>query len=317
MTLPYDVSVLVRGWLHGSCVALSGRGGPPALIDTGYHTGVAALAAWFEASTGRPIEAAEAIGLTHIHSDHAGGVAALVARSGTPVLAHRDAAALAEGWDTRLLWLDGTSQEMPRFAVDRALASSGERVDLGGRSWEILWTPGHAVGGVAWWCPEDGVLVTGDALWEDGFGLLNPWVDGPGVFDLTELALDRLSAIAEAVRVVIPGHGAPFTDAPAAVARARSRLTYLRRNPHRHRRQVLFNLAAFASLARPDMSQEAMREHVREAARSFAPAVVGDVTAGSADSADREPGTEAVVEEVLSALYRGKSSTSGTSGVSK
>ena len=109
------------------------------------------------------------------------------------MLAHADAARLVAAWEPRSLWLVGTGQVMPRFAVDRALAH-GEAVDLGGRRWRIVWTPGHAVGGVAWWCEHDGLLITGDALWEDGFGLLNTWIDGPEVFDLAAVALDNARA---------------------------------------------------------------------------------------------------------------------------
>lgn len=300
MKLGNDVSVLVRGWLHGNCVALAGRGGPPALIDTGYHTGTARLLAWYEQTTGRPVADIEAIGLTHIHSDHAGGVAALAEVVEAPVLAHRDAAAQAEAWDPRALWLDGTSQEMPRFSVDRAL-DDDELVSLGGREWRILWTPGHAVGGVSWWCEEDGLLVTGDALWEDGFGLLNPWINGPEVFALTGLALDRLDGVAGGARAVIPGHGAPFEDAAAAIARARSRLDYLRRNPDRHRRQVLFNLAAYTTLVRPEIGREALFARVRQAARSFVP------------SGGEQRRDDAICAEVLSALYRDEVSEKVTS----
>ena len=44
-------------------------------------------------------------------------------------------------------------------------------------------------------------------------------------------AIERLP-----VRVVIPGHGAPFTDVAAALVRARSRLDGFRRQPERHAR---------------------------------------------------------------------------------
>ena len=272
--LPSGVDVLVRGWLDGNCVALSGP--EPALIDAGYHAGAEALIDWWRSVTGAPVEALTQIGLTHVHSDHAGGVAALRAHSAAPVLAHADAARLVAAWEPRSLWLVGTGQVMPRFAVDRALAH-GEAVDLGGRRWRIVWTPGHAVGGVAWWCEHDGLLITGDALWEDGFGLLNTWIDGPEVFDLAAVALDNLAALDP--RVVVPGHGAPFTDLRGALARARSRLDYLRRRPDRHRALAIRTLVGFRALSEGLRDPEALLTAALEAARAMpaaGPDAVGD-----------------------------------------
>jgi hypothetical protein len=47
-------------------------------------------------------------------------------------------------------------------------------------------------------------------------------------------AIERLP-----VRVVIPGHGAPFTDVMAALANARSRLARFQAHPARHARHAL------------------------------------------------------------------------------
>jgi glyoxylase-like metal-dependent hydrolase (beta-lactamase superfamily II) len=241
MTLPPDLQVLARGWMHGNTIAL--RGEAHALVDTGYHTGVHAVRALCE----RHFDGAlpTTLALTHVHSDHAGGVASLVASTGAEVLAHPDAAALTDPWDPHALWLEGTGQELPRFRVTGALEPG--TCQLAGRRWEVLHTPGHATGGVSLFRPEDGVLISGDALWEDGFGLLNPWVDGPGVFDDTERALAALGPLPAVV--VIPGHGAPFTDLSGALARARRRLERMRADPAGHRRKALTDLVGFAAMA--------------------------------------------------------------------
>lgn len=237
--LPPHLTALVRGWVHGNAVIVRGDGGACDLVDSGYGTGVDALLAALPGAPGQ-------LALTHVHADHCGGAAALQAW-GARVLAHPDAADLVDRWDTRGLWLDGTGQQCARFGVDDRL---GEAVSLGGRPWTVLHTPGHATGGVSFFDPRDGVLITGDALWEDGFGLLDPWVDGEGVFDGAAAALDALSAVDAAV--VIPGHGAPFTDLPGALARARGRLDHLARRRDRLRLQVVRNGLGFFDLAHPE-----------------------------------------------------------------
>ncbi|MEZ4317314.1 MAG: MBL fold metallo-hydrolase [Myxococcota bacterium] len=252
--VPPDLQVLVRGWLHGNVV----RAGT-AVVDSGYHTGADALVAW----VGR----CDVLALTHAHSDHAGGAAALVDAFGCRVLAHADVHGLVERWDRTELWLEGTGQELPAFPVHAVL---DEVVELGGDRWRVLDTPGHAVGGVSFFRERDGVLITGDALWEDGFGLLNPWFDPPGVFERTAQALETLGGVDASV--VIPGHGAPFAGLSAALDRARSRLDHLIASPDRHRAQVVRNLLGFWSLADPERS-DAERDARRAAAEAVLPGV--------------------------------------------
>ena len=117
-----------------------------------------------------------------------------------------------------------------------------------GGGWAVLEAGGHATGGVALLGPG-GALVTGDALWEDGLGVLRPEVDGPQVFDEAHAALDRIEA--SGARVVIPGHGPPFTDLAGALRRARAHLRSWT-DPARLARRQARSLEAFAALARAE-----------------------------------------------------------------
>ncbi len=259
------LEVVVRGWLHGNCVLLPGD--PPGIIDTGYHTGVGALLARWRA-TGRTLADLSAVLLTHIHSDHAGGAAAL-SRHGATVVAHADAQRLTAEWSTHALWLDEPiGQELPRFSVDRVVGH-GEEIRAGGLTWTVIDTPGHAMGGVSYYCAARRLLVSGDALWQRGFGLLNPWIDGPGVYDRAAAALDRLASLD--VRLVIPGHGPPFEGHAEAIAESRGRLAHARRSPHRLRHQVVRNTAHFTMLLHPDRPAAAHRQRVLDLARTLPP----------------------------------------------
>lgn len=267
--LPEDLRLVQRGWLHGN--VLVARGPEPGLLDTGYHSGVAELGAEIRRHLGQGPEAITQILLTHAHSDHAGGVAAFqqgaFAGAAPEVQAHADLAAMTEPWDPVALWLEDTGQELPRFTVDEVLEHD-DTVVFGGRRWRCVHTPGHATGGLSFHCEAEGLLVTGDALWEDGFGLLNPWIDGWAVLDHTALTLDRLADCGRrGVRVVVPGHGGPFTDLDGALARARSRLAYLRANPDRMAVQLARNCLGFLRLARPELGRAELEVLVAAQAR--------------------------------------------------
>ena len=157
---------------------------------------------------------------------------------------------------------------MPRFTIDHALGA-GDGIRIGNLDWSVVWTPGHAEGGVSFWCAEHRLVVTGDALWENGFGLLNPWAHGIGVLDRTALALDHLAELD--ARVVIPGHGPPFAGVPDALERARSRLAHLRARPDRLRAQAARNLLGFWLLVHPEASSDRVRDRATLVARAFPP----------------------------------------------
>ncbi len=232
-----DLAVIVRGWLHGNTVVL--RGKVPSIMDTGYCTGADDLLGLLADEASLPGLAH--IYLTHVHSDHAGGCATLRRRTGATIHAHADCRKQVEKWSPRALWLEGMGQHMDRFRVHRVLAP-GDELETNDLRWQIFATGGHAVGGLSFYEPTHKVLVSGDALWEDGFGVLNVPLEGEPVFGLAEQALDTLAQLD--VALVIPGHGPPFTDFQPALTRARKTLARWQQDrPHMLRHNLRGGLA--------------------------------------------------------------------------
>jgi glyoxylase-like metal-dependent hydrolase (beta-lactamase superfamily II) len=101
---------------------------------------------------------------------------------------------------------------------------------------------------LVFYAPEHRVLVSGDALWERGFGLIEP------VDRLAErLAAQRatLECIASLdVAWVVPGHGAPFTGTGPALERAFQRLDAYEADPLKLARHCVKAFFMFALLAR-------------------------------------------------------------------
>ena len=51
--------------------------------------------------------------------------------------------------------------------------------------WQALAAPGHDPHALLLWCEEEGILISGDALWQNGFGVVFPELAGePGFHDV-------------------------------------------------------------------------------------------------------------------------------------
>ncbi|PQA77699.1 MBL fold metallo-hydrolase [Rhodoferax sp. TS-BS-61-7] len=227
--LPPGVTVFERGWLSSNNILIQGEGGS-ALIDSGYCTHAdQTLALVDSALQGSPLDL---LLNTHLHSDHCGGNAALQARY--PALQTHIPPGHAEYvrvWDAHALSYTPTGQNCPRFHLDATL-QPGTTMRLGDLLWQVHAAPGHDPHSVILFEPASRTLVSADALWERGFGVVFPELDGEGAFDEVAATLDLIERLNPAA--VIPGHGAAFADAPAAIAFARQRLNGFVQNPAKH-----------------------------------------------------------------------------------
>jgi glyoxylase-like metal-dependent hydrolase (beta-lactamase superfamily II) len=229
------LTVLERGWLSSNNVLIHPAPGEDGavLVDTG-HVNHAEQTCALVAHALRGVPLTRIVN-THLHSDHCGGNAALQAAHGAPIWVAPGMAQPVRDWDERRLTYLGTGQRIARFGAQAELAT-GTALQAGGRSWEVLPAPGHDPDSMMLFDREHGVLISADALWEHGFGVVFPEVVGEPGFDDVAQVLERVAGLP--VQVVVPGHGAPFTDVDAALARARARLQGFRADPARHARHA-------------------------------------------------------------------------------
>ncbi|MEJ7931009.1 MBL fold metallo-hydrolase [Ramlibacter sp. AN1015] len=242
--LPDGVTLFERGWLSSNCVLLTGGKGPLALVDSGYHThSDQTLRLVDTALAGRDLDM---IVNTHLHSDHCGGNAALQQRYSsvrTWVPAAEFEAVVQ--WDTAALSYVATGQGCPPFAADGAL-QPGTVLSVGAHRWEVHSAPGHDPHSVVLFEPDNRMLISADALWGNGFGVVFPELDGVAAFDEVAATLDLIERLHP--HVVLPGHGPAFTDVTDALHRARSRLEGFRNDPLRHARYAAKVLLKFKLL---------------------------------------------------------------------
>jgi glyoxylase-like metal-dependent hydrolase (beta-lactamase superfamily II) len=227
--LPPGVQVFERGWLSSNNVFMVGED-DTALVDSGYCTHAPQTLALLEvALAGRQLDV---LVNTHLHSDHCGGNAALQARY--PDLQTHippgQAAHVAE-WNPVALSYTPTGQACPPYRFDHLL-QPGREMRLGAHDWQVHAAPGHDPHSVILFEPGSRTLISADALWQRGFGVVFPELDGQGAFDEVAATLDLIESLAPVQ--VIPGHGAVFTDVPEALQFARQRLNGFVQNPHKH-----------------------------------------------------------------------------------
>ena len=228
------LSVLERGWLSSNNILIHAAPGESGavLVDTGHlaHR-EQTLALVRQALAGRPLAR---IVNTHLHSDHCGGNALLQQSFGVPIVVPPGLADAVREWDLARLGHDDFGQR-ERFTIAATLAP-GEHFEAGGRRWDALAAPGHDPHSLMLFDAAQGLLLSADALWENGFGVVFPELVGETGFDEVAATLDLIASLP--VQLVVPGHGAPFADAAAALARARTRLAGYRADPRRHARHA-------------------------------------------------------------------------------
>lgn len=254
VALPVGVSVFERGWLSSNNILIQGADSC-ALIDSGYCTHAEQTLALVQSALGgRPLDL---LINTHLHSDHCGGNAAL--QAAYPLLQTQIPPGHANHvrvWDAHALSYTPTGQSCPQFQFDATLKPGTEML-LGDLLWQVHAAPGHDPHSVILFEPESRTLVSADALWEKGFGVVFPELDGKGAFQEVGDTLDLIEALQPAV--VIPGHGAPFTDVALSLAVARKRLQGFVDQPDKHRLYAAKVLLKFKLLEAQAMERDALQ----------------------------------------------------------
>jgi glyoxylase-like metal-dependent hydrolase (beta-lactamase superfamily II) len=237
------IHVLERGWLSCNNILVHGVEGTT-LVDSSYGAqGPQTLALLEHALGGRGL--ARLVN-THCHSDHMGGNRAVQDRYRCRTTIPAGEAPLVDAWDDRELMLGFADQHAERFDYDDTLAP-GDTIRMGDLDWQAIAAPGHDAHALMFYAPEERVLIAGDALWEDGFGVIFPALFGDthAVAD-TRATLDTIARLD--LRTVIPGHGAPFDRVLPALERAYSRLEGFERDLARLARHCAKVMLVFALL---------------------------------------------------------------------
>ena len=223
--------VLERGWLSANNILLTDPDSAT-LIDSGYVTHQAqTLALVQNALNGRKLDR---LVNTHLHSDHCGGNHLLQTHyTQLETWIPPGEAKAVSIWDVAALSYEATGQLCPRFKFE-GLLQVGQILRLASLNWEVHAAPGHDPHSVILFEPTHKILISADALWANGFGVVFPELEGVDAFHEVAQTLDLIDSLKPIW--VIPGHGAVFENVDAALGIARKKLDGFVQNPQKHGR---------------------------------------------------------------------------------
>ena len=229
--LPSGLQVIERGWLSSNMVIAMGRYNT-AVVDSGYCThGKQTVDLVRTALVDAPLEL---LLNTHLHSDHCGGNSALQkAYLDLQTLIPPGHATYVANWDPVMLTHEPTGQLCPRFN-HQGLLEAGTEILLGDNSWQIHSAAGHDPHSIVLFEPISRTLISADALWENGFGVVFPELEGQDAFAAVDATLNLIEGLEPLT--VIPGHGGIFAYSDQVLQRSKQRLAAFTENPVKHAR---------------------------------------------------------------------------------
>ena len=225
------LQVFERGWLSANNILFTDSESAT-LIDSGYVTHQAqTLALVQNALNGRMLDR---LVNTHLHSDHCGGNHLLQTHyTQLETLIPPGEAKAVSIWDVEALSYEATGQLCPRFKFE-GLLQAGQILRMASLNWEVHAAPGHDPHSVILFEPTHQILISADALWANGFGVVFPELEGVDAFHEVAQTLDLIESLKP--RWVIPGHGAVFDNVDAALEIARKKLDGVVQSPLKHGR---------------------------------------------------------------------------------
>ncbi|MDB5742098.1 MAG: beta-lactamase domain protein [Polaromonas sp.] len=235
--------VFERGWLSANNILFT-DGDQTLMVDSGYCTHAAQTLSLVKSVLGD--RNLDVLVNTHLHSDHCGGNAALQAQyPSLHTLIPPGQAQQVTEWDAVALTYISTGQSCPPYKFSQTLLP-GSEIWFSAKKWEVHAAGGHDPHALIFFNSENKLLISGDALWENGFGVVFPELEGENAFEELGTTLDLIEYLNP--KIVIPGHGAIFGYNREVLTIARHRLNFFIQNPVKHARHAAKVLLKFKLL---------------------------------------------------------------------
>lgn len=202
------VKKFVVNMFQENCYLLYDETGEAALVDPGcYFASERAAVAKYIDDEGLHLRH---LLCTHLHPDHIFALGFFEERYALKAAAHEG----DEDWLRRAVWysaqlgIDWDEQDLGSpVALERKLAD-GSVLRFGQSALQVIHTPGHSRGSVCFYSEEEGLLLSGDTLFEGSVGRTD--FPGGSMAELRRSLREKLFLLPGGVEV-LPGHGGSTT----------------------------------------------------------------------------------------------------------
>lgn len=153
----------------------------------------------YETLKGKGFEVAGIL-LTHGHFDHIWGSRKLRELSGAKIYAYEEEKAVCEDA------VNNVSEQAGRAYTVKpnGYLQDGEEITIAGMTCKVIATPGHTIGSCYYYFEEDGILISGDTLFQESVGRTDFPTGSMG--SLIRSIKEKLFVLPDETKVY-PGHG--------------------------------------------------------------------------------------------------------------
>lgn len=197
------VGVLPFNPFQENTIVLSDESGECIIVDAGNYNPQedAALSKYIADNHLKPVMAVN----THGHVDHMLGVNYLKETYGIPFAIHGKDKFLIDSAPTHGAIYGFKVDKVPTVDID---LEGKKELKFGNTAFQIIETPGHTPGHVAFYNPENKLLLTGDTLFKESIGRTD--LPGGDYSWIMRSILDKLIPLGDDVHFY-PGHGMEST----------------------------------------------------------------------------------------------------------
>ncbi|MGM9987619.1 MAG: MBL fold metallo-hydrolase [Bacillaceae bacterium] len=224
----------------------------PTLIDTGFGSNVKATEQLMKESGIAP-EELHLIVNTHYHSDHVGGNFHFQKNYGVTIAAHKWDADLVNTCNSEACGAEWLDQPVEPYRVDIKLSDNDE-IMTGSRLFQVLHTPGHTLGHISLYEPEEKVLICGDLFHKNDIGWLNIFREGVASIQRSLESLERLSTLP--IQQAYSGHGPQIDNPQNSIDSARKRFEKWLSTPEKISWHACKRIFAYALIIKNGLREE-------------------------------------------------------------
>jgi hydroxyacylglutathione hydrolase len=228
----------------------------PILIDTGFGSDAKETEQLIREAGVSP-EELHVIVNTHYHSDHVGGNFHFQKNYGVTIAAHRWDADLINSCDPESCSAEWLDQPVEPYRVDTA---DHDEIHTGSRTLKVLHTPGHTLGHISLYEPEEEILICGDLFHKQDIGWLNIFREGVASIQRSIESLDRLATLR--IQRAYSGHGSQIENPLAAIDAGRERFEKWLEMPDKIAWHACKRIFAFTLIIKNGLAKEEIDDYL-------------------------------------------------------